>query len=109
MVQAPNAPMDMINSCYRRLECRAMEIDLVQTSAILVEQRNEIEKLNRSIVYREIEYNLLSKRFVEYEEMRNVIFSLAMIDRDAMTEHDEALLEEAIEKAKSIYNSNQPT
>jgi hypothetical protein len=38
-----------------------------------------------------------------------VIFPLAMIDRDNMTEHDEALLEEAIERAKEIYHEPRRT
>ncbi len=38
-----------------------------------------------------------------------VIFPLAMIDRDNMTEHDEALLEEAIERAKELYDESRRT
>jgi hypothetical protein len=77
--------MDLIDACHRKWECRSMEIELAQASTKLVEQQNEIDK------------------------MRGVIFTLAMIDRDMMTEHDEALLEEAIERAKELYDESRRT
>ena len=40
----------------------------------------------------------------ELENYKHVVFTLAMINRDAMTEHDEALLEEALTRAKELYN-----
>jgi len=48
----------------------------------------------------------LDSIIIEQSQMINrlysVVFPLAMIDRDNMTEHDEALLEEAIVRAKEI-------
>ena len=83
MDETRKARMDLIDACHKKWECRSMEIELAQASAKLVEQQNEIDK------------------------MRGVIFTLAMIDRDMMTEHDEALLEEAIERAKELYDESR--
>jgi hypothetical protein len=85
MDETRKARMDMIDAFHKGCEIRAMEAELAQASAKLVEQQNEIDK------------------------MRGVIFTLAMIDRDMMTEHDEALLEEAIERAKELYDESRRT
>lgn len=39
----------------------------------------------------------------ELERYRHVVYTLAMIDRDRMAEHDEALLEEAMSQAKELF------
>ena len=43
----------------------------------------------------------------EIKELKHVVFTLAMVDLDSMTEHDHALLEEAITCAKAIYESEE--
>lgn len=45
-----NSRQDIVDACHRRWECRAMEIELAQASAKLVEQQNEIERLREALI-----------------------------------------------------------
>ena len=73
---------------------------------LLLECRNELESLkagNRDVM---LHWEVLRADYDKLlEKYQQLVFYLAHIDLDYMTEHDVALLESAIEEAKANYKS----
>ena len=53
MDETRKARMDMIDAFHKGCEIRAMEAELAQASAKLVEQQNEIDKLRKRVKHLE--------------------------------------------------------
>lgn len=53
MYETRKARMDMIDAFHKGCEIRAMEAELAQASAKLVEQQNEIDKLRKRVKHLE--------------------------------------------------------